>query len=411
MSTTNTLFVMVASILVFFMTPGLAFFYGGMVSRRNSVNTLLSVFFISGLAIILWVVLGYSLSFNGNVFGLVGNLHAMMMSNVRLDQLTTGKIPLGLYSLFQMMFAIITPALFVGAIVGRVRFKFLMVFIICWSVCVYYPLVHMIWGNGLLSKLGALDFAGGTVVHINAGITALVLSIMVGPRSHPEDEHANHSWILLGTAILWIGWYGFNAGSALAINDVAMQAMITTTIATAASMVAWQLLEVWRVGHITLVGTCSGALCGLVAITPAAGYVAIDSALWIGLIGSVVSFLFVTLIKPKIHLDDTLDAFGCHGVSGIWGSIATGLFASHAINSHVTSDGLFVGGGWHLFNIQLITTIIVIAWTFIISMLLIKLISHWMQIRVSSDDEILGLDLSQHNEPLHSTRLASERTE
>ena len=411
MSTTNTLFVMVASILVFFMTPGLAFFYGGMVSRRNSVNTLLSVFFISGLAIILWVALGYSLSFNGNVFGLVGNLHAMMMSNVRLDQLTTGKIPLGLYSLFQMMFAIITPALFVGAIVGRVRFKFLMVFIICWSVCVYYPLVHMIWGNGLLSKLGALDFAGGTVVHINAGITALVLSIMVGPRSHPEDEHANHSWILLGTAILWIGWYGFNAGSALAINDVAMQAMITTTIATAASMVAWQLLEVWRVGHITLVGTCSGALCGLVAITPAAGYVAIDSALWIGLIGSVVSFLFVTLIKPKIHLDDTLDAFGCHGVSGIWGSIATGLFASHAINSHVTSDGLFVGGDWHLFNIQLLTTVIVIAWTFIISMLLIKLISYWMQIRVSSDDEILGLDLSQHNEPLHSTRLASERSE
>ena len=411
MSTTNTLFVMVASILVFFMTPGLAFFYGGMVSRRNSVNTLLSVFFISGLAIILWVVLGYSLSFNGNVFGLVGNLHAMMMSNVRLDQLTTGKIPLGLYSLFQMMFAIITPALFVGAIVGRVRFKFLMVFIICWSICVYYPLVHMIWGNGLLSKLGALDFAGGTVVHINAGITALALSIMVGPRSHPEDEHANHSWILLGTAILWIGWYGFNAGSALAINDVAMQAMITTTIATAASMVAWQLLEVWRVGHITLVGTCSGALCGLVAITPAAGYVAIDSALWIGLIGSVVSFLFVTLIKPRIHLDDTLDAFGCHGVSGIWGSIATGLFASHAINGHVTSDGLFVGAGWYLFNIQLLTTIIVIAWTLIISMLLIKLISCWMQIRVSSDDEILGLDLSQHNEPLHSTRLADERTE
>lgn len=411
MSTTNTLFIMVASILVFFMTPGLAFFYGGMVSRRNSVNTLLSVFFISGLAIILWVTLGYSLSFNGNVFGLVGNLHAMMMSNVRLDQLTTGKIPLGLYSLFQMMFAIITPALFVGAIVGRVRFKFLMVFIICWSICVYYPLVHMIWGNGLLSKLGALDFAGGTVVHINAGITALALSIMVGPRSHPEDEHANHSWILLGTAILWIGWYGFNAGSALAINDVAMQAMITTTIATAASMVAWQLLEVWRVGHITLVGTCSGALCGLVAITPAAGYVAIDSALWIGLIGSVVSFLFVTLIKPRIHLDDTLDAFGCHGVSGIWGSIATGLFASHTINGHVTSDGLLVGGGWHLFNIQLLTTIIVIAWTFIISMLLIKLISYWMKIRVSSDDEILGLDLSQHNEPLHSTRLASERTE
>lgn len=409
MSTTNTLFVMVASILVFLMTPGLAFFYGGMVSRRNSVNTLLSVFFISGLAIILWVILGYSLSFNGNTLGLVGNFKAVMMHNVPLDQLTTRKIPVGLYSLFQMMFAIITPALFVGAIVGRVRFKFLMIFIICWSICVYYPLVHMVFGNGILSKLGTLDFAGGTVVHINAGVTALVLSLMVGPRSHPEKGHANHSWILLGTAILWIGWYGFNSGSALAIDDVALQAMITTTIATAASMVAWQLLEIWQAGYVTLVGTCSGTLCGLVAITPAAGYVAIAASIWIGIFGSIFSFIFVNIVKPRIHLDDTLDAFGCHGISGIWGSIATGLFASHDVNSQVSNNGLLVGGGWHLFNIQLLTTIIVIVWAFVISMALIRIIGSWMQIRVSKNDEVIGLDLSQHNEPLHSTRLINEK--
>lgn len=383
MSTTNTLFVMVASILVFFMTPGLAFFYGGMVSRRNSVNTLLSVFFISGLAIILWVVLGYSLSFNGNVFGLVGNLHAMMMSNVRLDQLTTGKIPLGLYSLFQMMFAIITPALFVGAIVGRVRFKFLMVFIICWSVCVYYPLVHMIWGNGLLSKLGALDFAGGTVVHINAGITALVLSIMVGPRSHPEDEHANHSWILLGTAILWIGWYGFNAGSALAVNDTAIQAMLTTTISCSTAMVTWMMLDRHHFNHVTLASACNGAITGLVAITPSAGYVTLGGSIIIGMIGAIISQSFIVNIKPHLPIDDVVDAFGCHGLSGIWGGIATGIFASHQISKQVP-NGLLFGGGFHLFISQIFVTLLTIIFVAVMDIVLIKILTIVLPVSVDN---------------------------
>ncbi|HJE26965.1 ammonium transporter [Limosilactobacillus pontis] len=401
MSTANTLFVMVASVLVFFMTPGLAFFYGGMVARRNTVNTLLSVFYICGLAIILWVAVGYSLSFSGNVAGLVGNLRAVMFNHVPLDQLTATKIPLGIYALFQMMFAIITPALFVGAIVGRVRFKFLTWFIICWSILVYYPLVHLVWGGGILGKLGALDFAGGTVVHINAGVTALALSLWVGPRHDLNDEPANRSWVLLGTAILWIGWYGFNAGSALAIDDVAVQAMLTTTVATAAAMVAWQLLESWQTKHTTLVGTCTGALCGLVAITPAAGYVSINAALWIGIIATVCSFYFITAIKPYLHsLDDTLDAFGCHGISGIWGSIATGLFASHHINPQVVSDGLLVGGGWHLFSIQLLATAVTIVIAFAFSTIIIKALGTFMTIRVSENAEAKGLDLSEHGETI-----------
>lgn len=401
MSTANTLFVMIASILVFFMTPGLAFFYGGMVARRNTVNTLLSVFYICGLAVILWVAVGYSLSLSGNVLGIIGNLHAVMFNHVGLDRLTKTGIPEGIYSLFQMMFAIITPALFVGAVVGRVRFKFLTAFIICWSIVVYYPLVHMVWGGGLLAKLGALDFAGGTVVHINAGVTALALSIGVGPRHFRNDKPANRSWVLLGTAILWIGWYGFNAGSALAINDVAAQAMITTTVSSAAAMVAWQLLEVWQTGHVTLVGTCTGALCGLVSITPATGYVSIDAALWIGLIAAACSFYFITEIKPLFpSIDDTLDAFGCHGVSGIWGSIATGLFAQHSINSQVKYDGLFVGGGWHLFGVQLLATLITVVMAFVFSLVIIKIFQHLMTIRVSEADEARGLDLSQHAETL-----------
>lgn len=403
MSTANTLFVMVASVLVFFMTPGLAFFYGGMVSRRNTVSTMLSVFYICGLAVILWVILGYSLSFSGNVGGLIGDLKELMFNRVSLDKLTATNIPLGVYSLFQMMFAIITPALFVGAVVGRVRFSFLTFFIVCWSILVYYPLVHMVWGGGILGKLGALDFAGGTVVHINAGITALALSLWVGPRHNKNNQPANPSWVLLGTAIFWIGWYGFNAGSALAINDVAVQAMITTTISTAAAMVTWQLLEALQTKHTTLVGTCTGALCGLVAITPAAGYVSINAAFWIGMGGSLCSFYFITEIKPLLRpIDDPLDAFGCHGVSGIWGSIATGLFASHAINHQVTYDGLLINGSWHLFGIQLLATTITILVAFIASTVIIKLLGRLMTIRVSEQVEAQGLDLSEHGETIES---------
>lgn len=403
MSTANTLFVMIASILVFLMTPGLAFFYGGLVSRRNIVNTFMSVFFVCGLSVLLWVAVGWSLSFSCNG-AIVGNLHQLMMHGTNLKQLTTGKIPVGIFSIFEMMFALITPALFVGAIVGRVRFKFLTFFIICWSILIYYPLVHLVWGGGLLSKLGTLDFAGGTVVHINAGVTALVLSAMIGPRLHTKDSDgpADRSWVLLGTTLLWIGWDGFNAGSALAVNSIAMQAFLTTTVAAAAAMVTWQLLEIYTEGHTTLVGTCTGVLCGLVGITPACGYVTLTGALIIGIGSSLISGWFITKIKPRLKVDDTLDAFGCHGVSGIWGSIATGLFATHTVNPAVTHDGLLMGGGFTQFGIQTLATLVTIIATAAMVWAIVKVLGRFMTIRVSAREEGRGLDISEHHELIGS---------
>lgn len=391
MNTANVLFIMLASILVFFMTPGLAFFYGGLVPRRNMVNTFVSVFFICGLAVILWILVGYSLSFSGNVAGITGNLNEALLHHVDLNQLMSGiRIPVGLYSLYQMMFAIITPALFVGAIVGRARLSFLAAFIVAWSLLVYYPLVHMVWGGGILQHLGTLDFAGGTVVHVNAGVTALVLSMLVGPRLKQTDHHDNQALVLLGTAMLWLGWYGFNAGSALAINDVAIQAMLTTTVATAAAMVAWQALELIFKPNLTLVGSCTGALCGLVAITPATGYVTILGALVIGAGASLVSYWFVEFVKPKLKIDDTLDAFGCHGVSGIWGSLATGLFATAKINPAVIHNGLFYGGGWTQLGLQTLATVVTILYAFGMGWLIVKALQKVMPIRLSARDEAQG---------------------
>lgn len=391
MNTANVLFIMLASILVFFMTPGLAFFYGGLVPRRNMVNTFVSVFFICGLAVILWILVGYSLSFSGNVAGITGNLNEALLHHVDLNQLMSGiRIPVGLYSLYQMMFAIITPALFVGAIVGRARLSFLAAFIVAWSLLVYYPLVHMVWGGGILQHLGTLDFAGGTVVHVNAGVTALVLSMLVGPRLKQTDHHDNQALVLLGTAMLWLGWYGFNAGSALAINDVAIQAMLTTTVATAAAMVAWQALELIFKPNLTLVGSCTGALCGLVAITPATGYVTILGALVIGAGASLVSYWFVEFVKPKLKIDDTLDAFGCHGVSGIWGSLATGLFATAKINPAVIHNGLFYGGGWTQLGLQTLATVVTILYAFGMGWLIVKALQKVMPVRLSARDEARG---------------------
>lgn len=401
MSAANSTFLVLSSILVLFMTPGLAFFYGGLVSKRNVVNTMLSVFMICGLAILLWVLVGYSLSFSGNLGGIVGNLKAVWLHGVNLAALTPTKIPTGLYLIFQMMFAIITPALFVGAVVGRIRFKFLLSFIVFWSLLIYYPMVHMVWDSGILAKLGVIDFAGGTVVHINAGITALVLSAFLGPRYNygkGETQHYNILWVLLGTAILWIGWYGFNAGSALAMNGVAIQAFLTTTIATATSMMTWMVIDMVTKGKPTLVGVCTGTLCGLVAITPACGYVTAAGAFWIGLIATMTSYAFITLLKPRLGIDDALDAFGCHGVSGIMGSIMTGLFATKAVNSTVTTNGLFYGGGFKLFGLQLLATAFTILFTTVMCIVIIVLLKRVVKMRVDVAEEKLGLDQGEHGE-------------
>lgn len=397
----NTSFLVISSILVLFMTPGLAFFYGGLVSQRNVVNTMLSVFFICGLAIVLWIVAGYSLSFSGNEVGVIGNLKHFFLNGLNLTHLTATKIPIELYSLFQMMFAIITPALFVGAIVGRMRFSFLFWFIILWSLLIYYPMVHMVWSpSGLLAKIGTLDFAGGTVVHINAGVTALVLSIFLGKRIDYDRDHGHYNlpWVLLGTTILWIGWYGFNAGSALAINNIAVQATSTTTVATASAMVTWLLIDVIKTGKPTLVGVCTGTLCGLVGITPAAGFVTIAGAFWIGVAVTCASYFFITILKPKLHVDDALDAFGCHGVSGIVGSLATGLLASKKVNSTIAHNGLFYGGGWQLLLIQLIATVATIAFVSIMVCVIVVVLKRVVKMRVSQSEEQIGLDIAEHGE-------------
>ncbi|WP_201331517.1 ammonium transporter, partial [Lactobacillus nasalidis] len=324
MNTANTVFLIIAAVLVLMMTPGLAFFYGGLVSKKNVVNTMLSVFIICALAIVLFVAFGYEMCFDGNIAGIFGHIRHIFLSGADLNRIVLKDqgITAGSYLLFEMMFAIITPALFVGATVGRMRFNFLLVFVVFWSVLVYYPLVHMVWGTGgLLAGWGILDFAGGTVVHINAGITALVLSIFLGPRYRKQSQAYSLPWVLLGTAILWLGWYGFNAGSAFGMNSVALTACLTTTVAAASSMMTWLLLEESLTGKVSLDGICTGTLCGLVGITPGAGYESCVGALFTGALCSLASYFFISRVKGKLSFDDPLDAFGCHGVSGIVGSL------------------------------------------------------------------------------------------
>lgn len=401
MNTVNTTFLILATILVFSMTPGLAFFYGGLVSKKNVVNTILSVFVLCGLSVVLFIAVGYELSFGTDIGGVIGHVSHFFLSGFDLNAIKDTQMGLthAIFLAFEMMFAIITPALFVGSIVGRMRFNFLMVFVIFWSLLVYYPMVHMVWTpNGLLASLGVLDFAGGTVVHINAGITALLLSLFLGPRLKKNDEHYNLSWVLLGTAILWIGWYGFNAGSAFGINNVALAAFLTTTVATAVSMLTWLLLEVFLQGKPTLVGVCTGALCGLVGITPGTGYVTNTGAFFIGCLCAVCSYFFVNSVKPRMKFDDPLDAFGCHGVSGIIGSLLVGAFATNKVNSAVTDNGLFYGGGAKLLGIQLLGTVISILFTSVVVAIIIVVLKKFMAMRVSQEDETAGLDLSLHGE-------------
>ena len=347
-NTGDTGFILICAALVLLMTPGLAFFYGGMVRRKNVVNTMMTSIFVIGIAMVMWVLFGYSLAFGNDHFGIIGDLSFLGLNGIGLQPGSyADSIPSLEYAAFQMMFAIITPALITGAVAGRMKFKALFIFIIAWSTIVYYPMAHMVWGlGGFLAEIGSVDFAGGNVVHISSGVSALILCIVLGKRKdydHAKYRIHNIPFVVLGASLLLFGWFGFNAGSALKANGLAVHAFMTTAVSAAAGMLSWMAMDVWMNKKPTLVGSVTGLIVGLVAITPGAGYVPIWSAIIIGLVGSPICYLMISKGKKRFGYDDALDAFGCHGIGGIWGGIATGLFAQTSINSVARWNGLFFG--------------------------------------------------------------------
>ncbi|MFA5144437.1 MAG: ammonium transporter [Candidatus Omnitrophota bacterium] len=397
----DTAWVLMSSALVLLMTPALAFFYGGMVRRKNVLSVLMQCFIIMCVLSLHWVLIGYSISFAPGK-GFWGGFAWAGLRGVGLEPYAdyAGTIPHQAFMIFQAMFAIITPALIIGAFAERMKFSAFLVFTLLWATFVYGPLAHWVWGmGGWLRNMGALDFAGGTVVHINAGIAALVTAIILGKRSNLDKNIPaphNMPFIVLGTGLLWFGWFGFNAGSALAANGLAVNAFVVTNTAAAAAGLSWALIEWIRNGKPTIFGACSGAVAGLVAITPAAGFVSVLPAIAIGLLVSVFCFIAVTVIKPKFGYDDSLDAFGVHCVGGIWGALATGLFASKAVNA-AGADGLFFGNPKQ-FLVQLLAVVVTIVYTGIATFIIYKLVDLFIGMRVDEKEEAMGLDLTQHRE-------------
>ncbi|MEJ0106737.1 MAG: ammonium transporter [Bacteroidota bacterium] len=402
-NTSDIAWIIVATALVFLMTPGLAFFYGGMVHRKNVISTMMKSVVAAGVVSVLWIFVGYSLCFGSDIGGFIGN----PMDHLFFKGVNSGEpwslaptIPKSLFSLFQLMFAVITPGLVVGAIAERIRFTSYILFTVLFSILVYAPLAHWSWHpEGFLFKMGALDFAGGTVVHISAGCAALAGALVLKRRQvhieHKEIPPANIPYVLIGTGLLWFGWFGFNAGSALGANALSVSAFATTNTAAAAAGLSWMFFDVLRGKKPSVIGFCVGAVVGLVAITPAAGFVAIPQSIFIGVIAAIISNVAV-YYKQKSTLDDTLDVFPCHGIGGMVGMLMTGVFATKAVNS-AGNDGLFYGNP-SFFLIQLKAMAIAVGYSFIVSFLIFKLINLIQPIRVSAADEEIGLDASQHNE-------------
>ncbi len=399
----DMVWIIVATALVFLMTPALAFFYGGMVHRKNVLSTMIKSVVAAGVVSILWIVVGYSLCFGESINGIIGNPSThFFFKDVIGNKPWVGAptIPMLLFSLFQLMFAIITPGLVVGAVAERIKFASYILFIVLFILLVYAPLAHWSWHpNGFLAKMGCLDFAGGTVVHISAGCAALAGALVLKRRkSHLEQKEippANIPYVLIGTGLLWFGWFGFNAGSALAANTIAISSFATTNTAAAAAGLSWMFFDVMKGKKPSVLGFCIGAVVGLVAITPGAGYVSIPHSIFIGFFTALISNIAV-YIKSKTTLDDTLDVFPCHGVGGIVGMLMTGIFASKAIND-AGNDGLFYGNSSFFFT-QAKGMLIAVAYSFTVSYLIFKFINFVLPIRVSEQEEEDGLDSSQHNE-------------
>ncbi|MEK6759329.1 MAG: ammonium transporter [Deltaproteobacteria bacterium] len=388
----DTAWLLISTALVMFMTPGLAVFYAGMARRKNVLSTMMQSFFIFCLITIEWVIFGYSLSFGPDIGGIIGGLDFIGLSGVGVEP--KGTIPHLLFMSFQGMFAAITVALITGAFAERIKFSVVVIFSLLWAVIVYYPLAHWVWGGGWLQKIGVLDFAGGIVVHISCGVSALVAAIMVGRRrGYQKELMAPHNLTLtaIGMGILWFGWFGFNAGSALVSDGGAVMAFVTTNTAAAAGTLTWTFIEWKHRGKPTMLGAMSGAVAGLGSITPAAGFVTPLPAIAIGVAGSVLCYIAVTMLKPRLGYDDTLDVFGIHGVAGTWGTLATGLFAS------IGATGLFYGNpaqlGKQAFG-AVVTAILAGLGTYLI----LKVLDMTMGLRVTTEEEIQGLDLTQHEE-------------
>jgi len=396
----DTSWVLTSAALVLLMTiPGLAFFYGGLVRKKNVLSILMQCFAITCIVSLQWVIFGYSLAFGPDAGGkgIIGNLDWFMLHDIGATNPLAATIPHQAFSVFQLMFAIITPALIIGAFAERMKFSGFCVFMLLWSTLVYDPLCHWVWGGGFLGSMGALDFAGGTVVHINAGMAALAAAIVLGKRrGYPTKISPPHNmpFAVLGAALLWVGWFGFNSGSAVAANGLAASAFIVTNTATAAAGLAWAVLDYFFNKHATVLGIITGAVAGLVAITPAAGFVGIGGSILIGFGASAICYFFVSVIKPKLGYDDSLDAFGVHGIGGIWGALATGLFASADING---KSGLFYGDAKQ-FGIQVVAVLVTIVFSFVVSFILLKVVDMTIGLRADEHSERIGLDLSEHRE-------------
>ncbi|QXV65210.1 ammonium transporter [Mucilaginibacter sp. 21P] len=402
-NTGDIAWMLMSTALVLIMTPGLAFFYGGMVNKKNVISTMLQSIVCMVIITVMWGIFGFSLAFGDSIGGVIGNPTTYFMMKGMLGNASwklAPTIPLLLFAMYQLKFAIITPALITGAFAERIRFNSYIIFLILFSIFIFSPLAHATWHpDGILAKLGVLDFAGGTVVHMSAGWAALASALFLKRRNEANHSPARITYVMIGTGLLWFGWFGFNAGSAFGANHLAVTALATSTTASAAAGVTWIFFDMLRGRKPSAMGTCIGAVVGLVAITPAAGFVSVPHSLAIGIISAVVSNLVVEW-RTRTSIDDTLDVFPCHGVGGMVGMMLTGVFASQNVNpNNTTGDGLFFGHT-HLFLIQLVALIATSVFAFVGSVVLLKITNMISPLRVSKEEEELGLDISQHGEKL-----------
>ena len=392
----DTAWMLISTALVVLMTiPGLALFYSGLVKKENVLNTLFLSFAAYAVVSVIWFIYGYGTVFGSDIHGIIGIPTNPFFQGVLESHALYGTIPLGLYAVFEMAFAAITVALISGALVERIKFGAWMLFIPLWLTLVYLPVAHWVWGGGWLAQLGVLDFAGGIVVHINSGVAALALILLLKPRQDKRLFPQQLAYSILGAGLLWVGWFGFNAGSALAAGQLATSAFIVTNTSAAVGLLVWMLIEYLRFGKVTLLGAASGAIAGLAAITPAAGFVNVMSAMVIGFGAALVSYTAISYIKPRLGYDDALDVFGIHGFSGIWGVLAVGLFASPFINA--AGSGLLYGNA-HQLAVQALGIAVTFAYSFVVTLVIAKSIDLTIGLRVGSDDEEQGLDLSTHDE-------------